>query len=211
MLTKRESWLLLALVLVGILVASVLRMTRPIGDDQRHNPIVQEVRQDRSSPAFENPRADVTLIVFTDYLCPVCRTTYPGLKRAVARDGRVRVVVKDWPIFGAASDRAAQVAIASRFQGIYPEVHDRLMTAPLAGDAALQLAVEAAGGNWARLQSDLVDNRGEIEAQVARNRRQAFALGLGGTPGFLVGPFLVRGALSESEIVRLIVRARQAK
>ncbi len=132
------------------------------------------------------------------------------MKRAVAKDGQVRIVYKEWPIFGDASERAAKVAIASNFQNIYPLVHDRLMTGPADGDAALRAAVERSGGNWPKLQSDLTRNSAQIDAQLGRNRMQAFGLGLGGTPGYLIGPILVRGALNEGEFTRVFKQARQA-
>jgi protein-disulfide isomerase len=60
------------------------------------------------------------------------------------------------------------------------------------------------------LQGDLASNRTLIAAQLARNRRQAFELGLLGTPGYLIGPILVRGALSEAHFTRVFRKARQA-
>jgi protein-disulfide isomerase len=132
------------------------------------------------------------------------------MRQAVSKDGKVRVVYKDWPIFGGASTRAAEVAIASRYQKIYPLVHDQLMTGPVGSDDALQAAVERAGGDWLRLTSDLSKNQTEINAQIDRNRMQAFELGLPGTPGYLVGPILVRGALTEAEFTRVFKDARNA-
>ncbi len=132
------------------------------------------------------------------------------MKRAVAKDGKVRVVYKDWPIFGPASERAAEVAIASDFQHIYPLVHDRLMTGRVDGDVALRAAVELSGGDWRQLQRDLARNKTVIDAQLGRIRLQAFQLGLGGTPGYLIGPILVRGAMSEREFTRIFKQAREA-
>jgi protein-disulfide isomerase len=132
------------------------------------------------------------------------------MKRAVAADGRVRIIYKDWPIFGDASERAAEVALASDRQQIYSRVHDRLMTGRTDNQVALKAAVEHSGGDWSRLQNDLAKDRTHISAQLAHNRRQAFELGLPGTPGYLAGTILVRGALSEGEFKRLFREARDA-
>jgi protein-disulfide isomerase len=132
------------------------------------------------------------------------------MRQAISNDGKVRTVYKDWPIFGSTSTRAAEVAIASAYQKIYPEVHDQLMAGRVDSDDALQVAVERAGGDWLRLKSDLLTNRTEITAQIERNRMQAFELGLPGTPGYLVGPILVRGALTEAEFTRVFLEARNA-
>jgi protein-disulfide isomerase len=130
------------------------------------------------------------------------------MKRAVASDGKVRIVYKDWPIFGAASKRAAEVALASRYQNIYPDVHDRLMTRAVNSNDALRVAVEQSGGNWRDLQNKLGGNSSEISSQLERNARQAFQLGLAGTPGYLIGTTLVRGALTEREFKNVFRAAR---
>lgn len=208
--TRRETMQLAALVAAAALVGGLLRMRRPIGEDVGGRPAARAVRADRSSPAEEHPAADLSLIVFTDYLCPACRGAHPAMKRAAAADGKVRIVYKDWPIFGAASERAAEVALAADRQGIYPLVHDRLMTGPARGTDALRAAVDQSGGDWHRLQVDLSRNRSLIAAQLERNRMQAFQLGLQGTPGYLIGPILVRGALSQTAFTRAFSEAREA-
>ena len=208
-LSKREVSQLLIVVLVAVLLTSLLKTKAPVGTHVGDNAIAQGVRQDRSSPATTNPSADLTLIVFTDYRCPACRLAHPEMKKALAKDGKVRVVYKDWPIFGPPSEQAARVAIASSFQGIYPEVHDRLMTSPSLNEAHLRAAVELSGGTWSLLQADLVDKSLHINEQIERNKQQAFSLGLGGTPGYLVGPVLVRGGLDEAEFTRVLRTARQ--
>jgi protein-disulfide isomerase len=190
-------------------ITALLHRQTPLGVDVSSVPSAHAVRQDRSSPTQGNPAADLTLIVFTDYRCPACRSAHPAMKRAIARDSKVRIVYKDWPIFGAISERAAQVAIASDLQNIYPMVHDRLMTGAAHDNEALRAAVEESGGDWDRLQEDLARNQSHILAMLARNGAQAFALGLGGTPGYLIGSILVRGALAEAEFTRAFSEARE--
>ena len=207
-LSRKEMWQLCAVIAAAALLSLLLRTGRSLGENVSGNALALAVRNDRSSPADGPSTADLTLIVFTDYRCPACRATYPAMMRAVAKDRRVRIVYKDWPVFGDVSERAARVAIASDFQNIYPLVHDRLMTGRVDGDAALRTAVERSGGNWRTLQSDLTRNRAQIESEIGRNKMQAFGLGLGGTPGYLIGPILVRGALTEGEFTRVFKQAR---
>jgi protein-disulfide isomerase len=209
-LSRKDYWWLAAAVAIAVLLSFLIRSQRPLGEDIGSNPLALAVREDRSSPVEGSAAADLTLILFVDYRCPGCRTSHPAMKRAVASDGRVRIVYKDWPVFGATSERAAQVAIASDYQKLYPQVHDRLMTGPVDGEEALRAAVEHSGGDWRRLQSDLVKYRTEIAAQIARNKMQAFQIGMGGTPAFLIGPIRVRGALTEREFRRVFAQARAA-
>jgi protein-disulfide isomerase len=133
------------------------------------------------------------------------------MQRAVARDGKLRVIYKDWPIFGDRSERAAATALASASQNIYPQVHDRLMTGPAETDEDLRLAVRNLGGDWPRLLNDLALGRTQIKAQLTHNKKQAFELGLPGTPGYLIGSILVRGALTEREFLRVFEQAREAR
>lgn len=210
-LNRKDILWLCAVIAIAALFSWLLRAQRPVGENVSDNPLALAVRDDRTSPVEGGAAADITLIVFTDYRCPACRAAYPGMKRAVARDGKVRIVYKDWPVFGEVSERAAEVAIASDLQHIYPLVHDRLMTGPANSDDALKAAVERSGGNWHRLQSDLAINKANIAAQIGRVRMQAFQLRLGGTPGYLIGPILVRGALKEGEFRRAFKEARKAR
>lgn len=208
-LSRKELLQLGAVVAIALLVSTLLRAQRLPGENIGNNPVALAVREDRSSPRVDTPEANLTLVMFTDYQCPACRAAHPAMLRAIAKDGKVRLVYKDWPIFGEASQHAAKVAIASDFQHIYPGVHDRLMTGSVGGDLDLRGAVEQAGGDWQQLQSDLALNRTKIEAQLDRNKRQAFQLGLEGTPGYLIGPILVRGALTERQFTRTFHRARE--
>ena len=209
-LSRNEVWQLGAAVAAAVFFPYLLRTHGSLGENVGNNSLALEVREDRSSPADDNPAADLTLIIFTDYRCPACRASYPAMKRAVAKDGKVRIVYKDWPIFGDASQRAAEVAVASDSQRIYPLVHDRLMSGGVGNDDDLRAAVERSGGDWQRLQRYLATNRTHISERIRRNRMQAFQLGLEGTPGYLIGPILVRGALNEEEFTRVFKQARQA-
>ena len=129
-LSRKDLWWLAAAVALAVLFSLLIRSQRSLGEDIGANPLALAVREDRSSPVEGDAAADLTLILFVDYRCPGCRTAHPAMKRAVATDGNVRIVYKDWPVFGATSERAAQVAIASDYQKLYPQVHDRLMTGP---------------------------------------------------------------------------------
>ena len=80
-----------------------------------------------------------------------------------------------------------------------------LATALITGHLAATLQEQAAdAGRRERRTRALY----EIARQLARNAQDAFALGLQGTPGYLVGPFIVEGALSEAEFLRVIDQAR---
>lgn len=134
------------------------------------------------------------------------------MEEAVAADGHVRVIYRDWPIFGPLSEQAARVAIASNYQGIYPAVHHRLMAERRRLDMpVLREAIERSGGNWERLQRDLSVHAADIDQQIARTRYDVVSLGIEGTPAYLVGPTLIRGATNRSEFEKAIELARRTR
>jgi|CXWL01.1.fsa_nt_gi protein-disulfide isomerase len=210
-ISRKQVVQLLLVILAGTVFSFGLRHFGSIGTRLERSSVVEAVLRDPEAPRINPAQADVTMVVFTDYQCPICRVSNRAMQKVLAEDRRVRVIFKDWPVFGKASQEAARVAIASDKQGIYAAVHDRLMqrSGPL-DQAAMRSAVEAAGGNWPRLVDDLEQNGAQIDSLIARNATQAFSLGLGGTPGYLIGPFLVRGGLNESQFRKALTQARDA-
>ena len=155
--------------------------------------------------------ADVVVVVFTDYRCPVCRRTDGALERLLASDPHVRVHFKDWPILGEASRLGAQAALAAERQGKYLALHRALMEdpAPLSAERLPELARKA-GLDADRLARDMAEHGRDIDEQLNRHAAQAFALGLRGTPAYLVGPYLIEGGLDERKLDRAVAKARRA-
>ena len=209
-ITRRQLIQLLVVVLIGAGVGQILQRTAPIGRDVSSSMAAQAMLRDSSSPSQEVDDPTLTLVVFTDYQCPACKIAHPAMEAAVQKDGHIRVVYKDWPIFGAVSERAARIAIAANRQGIYPTVHTRLMNErrPL-NDQVMREAVTMSGGNWPQIESDLKTYAIGIGSQLDRNRQDAFKFGLAGTPGYLVGPILVSGALDKAGFEQAFAHARE--
>lgn len=150
----------------------------------------------------------VTVSEFFDYRCPYCRMMQPTLDALVAKDHRVRLVAKEWPIFGGASVTAARVALASQWQGKYAAVHQALFKLPRTMDAAsIREAVAATGVDMARLDRDLVAHGREIDAELAIVDHEARALGFQGTPGFVVGTLIAPGAIPAATLDDMVNRA----
>lgn len=155
--------------------------------------------------------ARVTMLVFSDYACGVCRKMEPVWREAVRKAGDVRVVHRDWPILGEGSQRAARVALAADRQGLYAPVHAALIRTGRLDEASLRGRLEEAGGNWARLEADLTTHADAIDRLLARTAQDAFQLGLGGTPGYLIGPIRIEGGVSQRQFVKAIEQARDSK
>ncbi|MGB5076357.1 MAG: DsbA family protein [Sphingorhabdus sp.] len=209
-ISRKHMFQLFVLVLIGAGIGQILQRTAPIGRDVSSSVAAQTLLQDRSSPSREAQEPTLTLVVFTDYQCPACKVAHRSMDAAVQRDGHIRIVYKDWPIFGAISQRAARIAIAADRQGIYSAVHDRLMKERRPLDTQVfREAVALSGGSWTQIESDLVTYAADIETQLEHNRQDAFKLGLSGTPAYLAGPILVSGGLNEADFARVFELGRK--
>ena len=211
LLSDRRTWLGLAVALgLGLGVSALLRAQPPSAPKLELTPVVLAVLTDPGSPSVGPAQADVTVVVFTDYQCPICRAHEPALQAALARDHGLRVVYKDWPILGAASVQAARLALAADRQGRYGALHDALMRTSRRLDAyGLRATAADAGIDWPRLQADLSAHGAEFDAQLARQAGEAWSLGIEGTPAYLVGLRLYKGGLDEAALARAIATARR--
>lgn len=198
---SRRQWAQLAMLgVAGWGASAILRKMMPAGLDVSTNQTAQALLQEPDAPRTGPPDAELVVVVFSDYQCPVCRAASPALHEAAQDDGGILLIYKEWPIFGSRSEHSARVALASDKQGIYSKFHQALMAEPRRlDDTVLREVAEAAGGDWAQLQRDLALHGEMIARAIARTRTEAFALGLAGTPAYLIGHRLVNGALSLEE------------
>ena len=170
--------------------------------------VANKLGTDPGAPSGGNPVGSVTVVEFFDYRCPYCRTMQTALDALTAKDRRVRLVFKEWPIFGGASVTAARIALAAGWQGKYAAVHEALFKLPRTMDeAAIRTAAGAAGVDMARLDRDLAARSGELDAALAKVDVEARMIGFQGTPGFVVGRFVAPGAVPPAEMDKLVERA----
>lgn len=210
-LSRRDAVGLGAVAIGAAGLGAWLRRGVPLGEDISGSLDVAELA---GAPGFpvEGPQdAPVTMLVFSDYACGVCRQVEPWWRAALRKAGDVRAVHRDWPILGPDSRRAARIALAADRQGRYLAVHDALMGGAGPDMGAARGALERAGGDWARLEADLADHAGAIDALLARTTQDALRLGFNGTPGFLIGPIRILGGASERQFANAIERARGAR
>lgn len=172
------------------------------------------ILNDPAAPVSGNPRGDLTIVAFLDYNCPFCKKSAPDLDRVVKEDGKIRLVYKDWPVIRPTSIDGAVMALAAKYQGKYDVAHHALMGIPGSGISKekMRQALEAAGIDMRRLDADMKAKAAEINSLIQRNMTQADALGLSGTPTYLVGPFRT-STLDYQGFKQVIVdaRAKQAE
>lgn len=139
----------------------------------------------RQSPTVGNPKGSVTLIEFFDYQCVHCRRLAPSIAALVDKDPNLRVVYKEFPIFGKDSEFATRAALAANMQGKYSAFHNALMgsTKPLTNEQVLALAKQAKL-NIRRLKKDM--HSPAVDKEIKDNRALAQALNIAVTPSLII-------------------------
>jgi protein-disulfide isomerase len=192
--------------------AVVLGLSAQRASAQGREPSEAAVLHDPDNPVFGNSDGDIAIVEWFDFNCPYCRKLEPELRQVVQDDGKVRLVLKDWPILGPVSVAAARIALACKYQDKYMQAHDALIgVSSRLTEPRIDEILKDAGIDLDRAKHDLVANGKAIDAMLARNNAQAEALGFRGTPSFIVGKFRVPGALTIAQFEQVIADARKAK
>jgi protein-disulfide isomerase len=156
-----------------------------------------------------NPQGDITMVEFFDYNCPYCKKSMADVTRLIDSDKNLRVVLKEFPILGPDSVYAAKAALASRQQGKYWEFHQALFAGIGHLDQATVLAAaKNTGLDVARLQKDM--DEPAVTRVITGNAKLAEALGIRGTPAFVVGENLAPGAVGFDALNGMIAALREA-
>ena len=131
---------------------------------------------------------------FTDYQCPFCArhatTTLPEIRKAYIDEGLVRYVVRDMPLeqlHPLAVRAAAAVRCAgAESAGSYWAYHDRLFASQRnMADTTFADIAKAMGLNVGRFTQCV--SSGRFMEAVRQDLAAATAVGLSGTPAFVIG------------------------
>lgn len=153
--------------------------------------------------------ADVTLVEFFDYRCGYCKRSLETVMALADEDPKLRVVLKEFPILGPESLAAAQVSLAahnvdpSKYKGL----HLAMMRHRGGYDPASLLGVAAkAGYDPVAIEAAMKD--GAVRQQIRNGYEIAEALGIRGTPAFVIGDRVIPGAVSGATLREAIEEAR---
>jgi protein-disulfide isomerase len=158
-----------------------------------------------------NPEGDVTLVEFFDYSCGFCKRALPDMLALLEDDPKLKIVLKELPILGPGSADAARVAIAVRMQSSdgqkYLAFHQKLLSGagPATRDKALAVAQDQ-GFDLARLDQEITSD--EVQATISEDAKLASALGLTGTPSYVIGDQVIVGAVGIAALKERIAAAR---
>ncbi|NKC50157.1 DsbA family protein [Ochrobactrum cytisi] len=173
-------------------------------------PTVAEVLYDKEIPVLGNPNGNVTIVEYFDYQCPYCKKGHGELMRVVKNDGNVRLVMKDWIIFGDTSAYAARLVLAAKKSGNYVKAMEALMATPgRLTPEQVDAALKKGGLDPAKLNAAYKADSKRINAILERNM-DGEAFNFGGTPSFVIGTKLYGGVMKEPELIEAIKEARKS-
>lgn len=175
------------------------------------NPMPEELRaaieRQGDAPVLGNPDGDITLTEFFDYNCGFCKQVMPVLHALILEDRQLRVVLREWPIFGEGSYVAAQASLAALGQGRYWEFHAGLMRMKgRAEEASVMRVAGQVGLDLDRLRSDMTSER--VLRHIDHSNALADHMGLAGTPTFIAGNDGRFGGQTAAELRALVAQAR---
>ena len=159
-----------------------------------------------------NPQGDVTLVEFFDYNCGYCKRALGDMQALLDGDPKLRIVLKELPILGPGSTEAARVAVAVRMQDSskYHAFHEKMLgDRASAGRAQAMSHAAAAGLDMARLEKDLASR--EIDETLQESVALARALGISGTPGYVLGEAIIAGAIGAAALKAKIAAVRSQR
>lgn len=162
-----------------------------------------------------NKEGSVTIVEFFDYQCIHCKKMQAVLNNLVDKNKELRVIYKEFPIFGKSSELASQVALAAAMQGKYQEMHEALMNIDQRLDENIIMeSAKSIGLNLDKLKTDMQST--VVSDALSENRELAEKMHLMGTPAFIVAatpdgklkdnsnPVFIPGAATQENMQSLI-------
>lgn len=198
-------------ILISAAAAGAVTALPAIAQD-RPNPMPEELRKalERSpnAPVLGNPNGDITLTEFFDYNCRFCKVMVGRVQQLISADPQLRVVYREWPVFGPDSEFAARASLASLDQGKYWQFHAALLAMKgRAVEATVMRTAKQVGLDEARLRRDM--DAARITEHLELSFAMADHMGLMGTPTFIAGDEGIFGEMSLKEMKELVARARK--
>lgn len=166
------------------------------------------LENDPKSPFVGNPDAKVTVVEFFDYSCGYCKRAFKTLQKVIEEHKDVKVVFKEYPILGPNSTLGAKAALAvyNTAPEKYLDFHGAAMEERITGKASIQKIVNKLGLDWKLIETKM--ESAEVNTQIQKNIELTDLLGIRGTPAFVVGGKLFRGAVGYDQIEQAIADAK---
>jgi protein-disulfide isomerase len=155
-----------------------------------------------------NPNGDVTIVEFMDYNCGWCKKSMVELAELIKADPKLRVVMKEFPIFGVGSEYAARAALAAKKQGKYWELHQGLFAheGGQIEEAVVDQIAASVGLDVAKMKQDMTAQ--DVLQTITANQELGRAMAINGTPAFIIDAEVVPGYIPLAGLQEKIAAVR---
>lgn len=159
-------------------------------------------------PIAGNPDGDITVVEFYDYNCGYCKKAMSDVTTLIEEDKNVKVVFVEMPILGRTSELAARWAMAADKQDKFLQYHIGLMQnrGPINEDSLEKIAKNI-GLDIAQMRKDI--DTPEVSSLIAEKTSKASAMGISGTPAFIIDGKLYGGYIGIDAMRRAVKEARE--
>lgn len=176
---------------------------------QHANQIFKQV----DDPVTGNPQGTLTVVEFVDYNCGYCKRSAPLIQELLKKDKEIRYIYKEFPILSDTSVYASKAALAVNAlePAKYEAFHNALMAYPGAlksNDDVMNVAKKQ-GLDWSKIVTKINDPA--IDKKIATNHAIAQTLNITGTPAFIIGDQLLRGAPQSLEMLEESIKQARSK
>lgn len=166
------------------------------------NPEVRKRVFDDTGIASVGPKDSKRVVVeFFDYNCPACKMQYQEIDKLVKADPTVRVLFREFPIFGSTSEENSRLGIGvahvapEKYFAFYEKMHaNRGRTTA----AEALTYIKELGIDVEQVRTEA--KKPETEAILEENRKLGDILGIRGTPSLVLGNDLIPHAAQAEEI-----------
>ncbi len=177
-------------------------------EDAQEKVRIRALANDTHDPTAGNPIGDVTVVEFYDPRCPYCRSMHEIVDNLIRQDHGVRLLFKDIPVLGQASDLESRAILAARNQGGYLKMQAALMGDPAQPSAdSIKSTAKSLGLDPDKLIADMASPG--VREQIETNLRLAKTLHVQGTPVFFIGDQVLPGAVDGAQLASAIAAVRK--
>lgn len=201
----------------NVLAESIMNLQKQVADKQQEKVVelLEKNKADLSKtaglPFSGSPSADVTVLMFGDYVDPASKAMFKIYQNAVNKDKGLRIVFRFLPDTSALAQKAARVAMAMNEQGLFEKFHEKMMSnaEALTETVILETAANIPGVNRAKLESDM--DSGKTKEALLGNRKLAENLGISQAPSYIIGDFLLKQPINPDDLDAVLKNIREKK
>ncbi len=162
---------------------------------------INKFRDDKNT-GIANPKGTKIIVEFFDYNCGYCKMASKVLDKLAREDKDIKVVFRDFPIFGGVSETAAKysIAVAIAEPSKFLEFHSALMGGNARTEEGIIEALKTANISTEKIKKTLRTKNKEINDRIDENKKLGFSINLQGTPALIIGEEFIPGYVDAETI-----------